>query len=153
MLLGRSQDAQSRGVGGISSGLGIELFPQPAKILRLVVDNRKHPAKEEQVARLHRLDVSAKRRRGGWELNAKVLQPAFGAARLRTFTRLPPAHVRTVVHVQHLPGDVTELPSDKRQHQRCPSGRRSCPSGNGSSGNPSGCSCAEEYRQRQARPR
>ena len=85
MLFGRSEDAQSRSVGGISSGLGIELFPQPANILRLVVDNREHPAKEEQVARLYRLHISAKRRRGGWELNAKVLQPAFGTARLRTF--------------------------------------------------------------------
>ena len=85
MLFGRSEHAQSRGVGGVSSGLGIELFPQPPDILRLVVDNWEHPAKEEQVARLYRLDVSAKRRRGGWELNAKVLQPAIGAARLRTF--------------------------------------------------------------------
>jgi hypothetical protein len=32
-----------------------------------------HPAKEEEVARLERLDVAAKRRRGGGELNAKVL--------------------------------------------------------------------------------
>jgi hypothetical protein len=45
-----------------------------------VVDNWEHPAKEEQVARLYRLDVSAKRRRGGWELNSKVLQPAISAA-------------------------------------------------------------------------
>ena len=86
MLFRRGEGAQGRSVGGISSSFGIELFPQPAKIFRLVVDNRKHPAKEEQVARLQCLDVSAKRRRGGWELNAKVLQPALGAARLRTFS-------------------------------------------------------------------
>ncbi len=52
MLFGRSEHAQSRGVGGISSSLGIEFLPQPANILRLVVYNREHPAKEEQIARL-----------------------------------------------------------------------------------------------------
>ena len=84
MFLGRGEGAQSRGVGGISPSLDIEFFPKPANILRLVVHNRQHPAQEEQIARLQRLDVSAKRRRSGWELNAKVLQPALCAARLRT---------------------------------------------------------------------
>jgi hypothetical protein len=51
-----------------------------------VIDNREHPAKEEKVACLYRLDVSTERRRGGWELNAKVLQPAICTARLRTFS-------------------------------------------------------------------
>jgi len=82
MLFGRSEDVQSRCVSGISSGLGIELFPKPAKILRLVIDNREHPAKEEKVARLYCLDISAKRRRGSREPNAKVLQSAICAARL-----------------------------------------------------------------------
>src|SRR5271156_4715233 len=86
MLFRRGQNSQSRSVGGISSSLSIELFPKPPNILRLVVDNWKHPAKKEQVARLYRLDVSAKRRRRGRELNAKVLQPAICTARLRTFT-------------------------------------------------------------------
>ena len=85
MLFGRGEDAQSRGVGGISTGLGIELLSQPPDILRLVIDNWEHPAKEEQVARLYRFHVRAKRRRGGWQLNAKVLQPAICTARLRTF--------------------------------------------------------------------
>lgn len=85
MLPGRSEHIQGRSVGGISSSLDIELFAKPANILRLVVDNWEHPAKKEQVARLYRLDVSAKRRRGGWELNAKVLQSAICTARLRTF--------------------------------------------------------------------
>ena len=120
MLFGRSKSAQSRSVGGIPSSFDIEFFPKPAKILRLVIDNRKHPAQKEQVARLQRLDIGAKRRRSGWELYAKVLQPAFCAARLRTFTRLPPAHVRTAVHVQHLPGYAGELPSDKPQHPQYP---------------------------------
>jgi hypothetical protein len=84
MLLGCSEDVQCRSVGGISSGLGIELFPKSAKILRLVVHNWEHSAKEEKVACLHRFDVSAKRRRGGWELNAKVLQPAICTAQVRT---------------------------------------------------------------------
>ena len=89
MLLRRGENAQSRSVGGISSSLGIELFPKSANILRLVVHNRKHPAKEEQVARLDRLDVSAKRCRRGWELNAKLLQPLFctTAANLRAYHR------------------------------------------------------------------
>src|SRR5258708_24867216 len=84
MLLGRSEDVQCRSVGGISSSLCIELFPKSAKIRRLVVHNWEHSAKEEKVARLHRLDVRAKRRRGGRELNAKVLQPAICAAQVRT---------------------------------------------------------------------
>ncbi len=84
MLFGRSEHAQSRGVGGISSSLGIEFLPQPANILRLVVYNREHPTKEEQIARLYRLHVRAKRSGGGRELNAQILQPAFGAARLGT---------------------------------------------------------------------
>ena len=85
MLLGRGKDVQSRSVSGISPRLDIELFPQSAKILRLVIDNWEHPAKEEKVARLYRLDISAKGRRGGWELNAKVLQSAICTAWLRTF--------------------------------------------------------------------
>ena len=82
MLFGRGENAQSRSVCSVSPGLGVELFPQPANILRLVVNDWEHPAKKEQVARLYRLDVSAKRRRGRWELNAKVLQPTFCTARL-----------------------------------------------------------------------
>src|ERR1700733_13896107 len=80
MLFGRGEDAQSRRVGGISPGLDIELLPQPPDILRLVIDNWEHPAKEEQVARLYRFHVRAKRRGGGWERNAKVLQPAIGCS-------------------------------------------------------------------------
>jgi hypothetical protein len=84
MFLGRSEDAQSRGVGGIPSSLRIQFFPKPANILRLVVDNREHPAKEEQIARLERLHISAEWRRSGGEFNAKVLQPAICTARLGT---------------------------------------------------------------------
>jgi len=47
MLLRGGKNSQSRRVGGISSGLGIELFPKPANILRFVVYNWEHPAKEE----------------------------------------------------------------------------------------------------------
>ena len=96
MLLGSSQDVQSRSVSGISSSLGIELFPKSANKLRLVVHNWEHPAKEEQVVRLHRLDVSSKRLRGGWELNAKVLQPAICTARCEplVLTTGPRAHRR-----------------------------------------------------------
>jgi len=85
MLLRRGKDVQSRSVGGISPTLDIELFPESAKVLRLVIDNREHPAKEEKVARPYRLDISAKGRRGRWELNAKVLQSAIRTIWLRTF--------------------------------------------------------------------
>jgi hypothetical protein len=84
MLFRRSEDVQTRGVSSVSSSLGIELFPQPANILRFVVDYREHPAKEKQVPCLHRLHVGAEWRRSGWKLNAKVLQPALGTAQLRT---------------------------------------------------------------------
>ena len=90
MLLGRGEDVQSRSESGISPSLDIELFPESAKVLRLVIDNWEHPAKEEKVARLHRLDVTAEWRRGGWELNAKVSQPAICTAQVRT----PTAHHR-----------------------------------------------------------
>jgi len=86
MLLRRGKNSQSRCVGGISSGFGIKFFPEPANILRFVVNNWEHPAKEEQIARLYRLNISAKRRRDGWELDTKLLQSAFCAAWLRTFT-------------------------------------------------------------------
>ena len=82
MLFGRSQDAQCRGVGGISSSLDIEFFSKPANIFRLVVDDWEHPAKEEQVARLYRLYVRAERRGSSWKLNAKVPQPVVRTARL-----------------------------------------------------------------------
>jgi hypothetical protein len=84
MLFRRREDVQSRNVGGVSSSFDIELFAQPANILRFVVDYRQHPAKEKQVPGLHRLNIRAERRRSGWKLNAKVLQAALGAAQLRT---------------------------------------------------------------------
>src|SRR6266404_6621117 len=86
MLLGCGEDVQSRSVSGISPSLDIELFPESAKVLRLVIDNWEHPAKKEKVARLYRLDISTKRRRGGWELNAKVLQSALCTPQVRTST-------------------------------------------------------------------
>jgi len=61
VLLGRGEDVQSRSVDNVSSSLGIELFPKAAEILRLVIDNWEHPVQEEEVAHLHRLDLSAKR--------------------------------------------------------------------------------------------
>src|SRR5215467_12598230 len=85
MLPGRGKDVQSGSVSGIPPSLDTELFPEPAKILRLVIDNREHPAQEEKVTRLHRLDISAKWRRGHRELNAKVLQSAICTVWLRTF--------------------------------------------------------------------
>jgi len=82
MLLGRGEDAQRRRVGGISSSLDIEFLPESSNKLRLVIDNREHPAKEEQVARLYRLDVRTERRGSSWKLNAKVTQPVVRTARL-----------------------------------------------------------------------
>ena len=52
MLFGRGENAQSRGVSSISSGLGIQFFSEPADIFWLVIDHWEHPAKKEQVARL-----------------------------------------------------------------------------------------------------
>jgi len=52
MLSGGSEGAQSRGVGGVSSRLGVEFFPKPAEILRFVIHNREHAAQEEETARL-----------------------------------------------------------------------------------------------------
>src|SRR4029077_17915917 len=63
MLLGRGEDVQSRSVSGTSPSLDIELFPESAKVLRLVIDNWEHPARKEKVARLYRLDIGTKRRR------------------------------------------------------------------------------------------
>jgi hypothetical protein len=81
MLFCSREDAQSRSVSSVSSSFGIELFPQSANVLRLVVDYREHPAKEEQVTCLYSLYVSAKRRRRGWKLNTQVLQAAIRASR------------------------------------------------------------------------
>ena len=50
MLFGCGESAKSCNVGGISSRLGIELFPNSPKILWFVVDDRKHPAQEKELA-------------------------------------------------------------------------------------------------------
>jgi hypothetical protein len=47
-----------------------------------VVNDWEHSAEEEEVAGLYGLDVGAEWRRGGGELNTKVLQAAIGAPRL-----------------------------------------------------------------------
>src|ERR1700679_1784467 len=92
MLLSRSKNSQSCGISSIAPSLGIKLFPEPANILRLVVHNWKHPAKKQQIARLYRLDISAKRCRCRWELDTELLQSAIRAALLRTFS---PHHLPT----------------------------------------------------------
>jgi hypothetical protein len=52
MLSGGSEGAQSRGVGGVSSGFRIEFLPKAAQILGFVIYNREHAAQEEQAAGL-----------------------------------------------------------------------------------------------------
>src|ERR1700733_5773835 len=89
MFLRRSQNVQSRSEGSIAPSLGIELFPPPANILRLMVHNRKHPAEEEKIAGLHRLHISTKRGRGSRKLDTKLLQPAVRASLLRTLLSAP----------------------------------------------------------------
>ena len=73
MLFGSSEGAQSSSVCRVPSRLDIKFFPEPAKILRLMIDNREHAAQKEQVACLHRFDVVAKRSGCRRELNTKVL--------------------------------------------------------------------------------
>ena len=82
MLFRRGERAQSRNADGIPTCFEIELFANPADILRLVIDNREHAAQEEQVAGLYCLDVRAKRGGGGGELNAEFLEPALCTYRL-----------------------------------------------------------------------
>ena len=86
MLPGCSESAQSRGVDGISSRFGIELFPQPAHIFRLVIDNWDHTAEKEKVTRLYGFDVCAEGRGGGWKLNAQLFKPTLCKGRLSAFT-------------------------------------------------------------------
>ena len=105
MLLRRGQHAQSRCARRIPSRLRVQLFPQPPKILRLVIHHREHAAEEKQIARLHRLNVTAKWHSAPPE--ARCRAPAAALALPAATLRLTIAHVRTVVHVQHLPGDVT----------------------------------------------
>lgn len=80
MLFGGGERARRRGVSGIPSSFDVELFANPADVLWLVIDNREHPAQEEEIAGLHCLDVSAEGRRGGGELNAEFLQPTLRIA-------------------------------------------------------------------------
>ena|SRR5438067_5302540 len=84
MLFCCGKGAQSSGEGGVPSCLGIELFAKPADVLGLVVYNWQHPAQEKKAARLSRFDIRAEWSRGGWELYAKVFEPAFCAAQLQT---------------------------------------------------------------------
>jgi hypothetical protein len=85
MLLRRSQRAESRSAGGITTAFGIEFLSKPANIFRLVIDNGKHPAEEEQVARLQSFHVAAEGRRRPREFDAEVPQPALDAASLGAF--------------------------------------------------------------------
>jgi len=110
MLFGRSENAQRPQCRRRLVQLRHRAsFPSRPINFGLWSTTREHPAKEEQVTRLYRLNVSAKRRRGGWELNAKVLQPANRHRSAVNLWRLTTGHVRTAVHVQHLPGDVTSF--------------------------------------------
>jgi hypothetical protein len=74
-----------------------------------MVDDREHPAKEEQVARLYRLDVRCQTASG--EMGAECQDPAAGDLHRQAANlyRLPSSRVRTAVHVQHLPGYVTSF--------------------------------------------
>jgi hypothetical protein len=77
-----SEDAQCRSIGRIPPCLDIEFLSEAPKILRFVIDDRKHSAEENQVAGLQRLNVGAERRRGRGESYAQVLQSAFCPAEL-----------------------------------------------------------------------
>jgi len=85
MLPCRSESAQRCDVDGISSRFGIELLPQSSNIFRFVINNWDHTAEKEKVTRLYGFDVCAERRGGVWKLNAKLVQPALCAVRLRAF--------------------------------------------------------------------
>lgn len=69
------QGAQSRGASRIASSFEVQLFAEPAEILRLMIHHRERAAQEKQVASLRSLDVAAEGRGRSGELNAKFLQP------------------------------------------------------------------------------
>ena len=54
---GCGQGAECRGARGVSAGFGIEFFAETSQIFRLVIDNREHPAEEEQISGLQCLDI------------------------------------------------------------------------------------------------
>ena len=69
----------------------------------------KQPAQEQEIPCLDYFDVAAERCWGG--PGVRYQDPATGAPHRRTadFPGLPSARVRTAIHVQHLPRDVTSF--------------------------------------------
>jgi len=82
MLFRRGERAQRCNANGIPTSFEIELFANPADVLRLVIDNREHAAQEKEVAGLYCFDIYTKRGWGGGELNAQFLEPALCTYRL-----------------------------------------------------------------------
>src|ERR1700722_1968692 len=83
LLLCRRQNIHGCNADRLSARACIQFFTEASDEFRLVSNDRKHATEEEKIAGLYSLDISAKRSRRRREFDAKLLQPALRAARLR----------------------------------------------------------------------
>jgi len=74
-----SEDVERRQASGLAPRVDLKLRSDRADECRLAAFRRKHSAQKEQIARPHRLHVSAERLRRRRERDAKLLQPLLGA--------------------------------------------------------------------------
>ena len=84
MFLSRSEGAECCGASGIPSGFDIDFFSKRTKVFRFMVYDRKKSTQEEEVPRPDGLDIAAERCWRRWERDAKILQPPFRVAGLRS---------------------------------------------------------------------
>src|SRR5579863_7733410 len=79
MLPRHGEHVQSGGVCSAAALLGIQLFSGAAQEFGFMAHRREHPRQEQEIARLHRRHVGAKRR-GCWrQLNARGRKSGFCA--------------------------------------------------------------------------
>src|SRR5580658_831134 len=86
MLFRDSEAIQRRQASGRAPCFHIEFRANAPNEFRLAAYGGKHSCEKEQVARLHRFRVDAKRLRRCGELDATFLQPLLSAGRPRAFS-------------------------------------------------------------------
>ena len=148
----RGQCAEGGHLRRLAAVLGRQLAADASDKLRLAVDDRQHPAQEEQIADLHGFDIGAKRRGRRRKRDAEI--PSAAVLRRRLVHRCAPpfAQMCAAIDVQHLPGNVRSLGQEDDRIDDFLNAGNAVHRATTSSGSPSDCPCAAAYRRRRARP-
>src|SRR5215813_13093980 len=80
MLPGHSERIERREVSRPASRFYIELRADTPHEFRLMAFRGKHPGQKQQIARLHRFHIGAKRLRRSRECDAELRETALGAS-------------------------------------------------------------------------